>query len=213
MQHRHGNCGKCRAFSHGAAHHHYDEQVQHRFGCEDGIIPGQSVLNGADDGHCPDADGQGRADEGIDERLVLGVPGFDLQPLPQPLKRALNVQRFPDHCADGKAPDNQHRTAADDLSVLHREHTLHGAGNGDKQRAHTADLHQRILRALAQDASKQRPAHTACQNRGCVDDRSKPNHVLSLFFPDLPKFYCILLKMSTRRRDIDFPSGKQYTIF
>ena len=32
-------------------------------------------------------------------------------------------------------------------------------------------------------------------------------------FPDLPKFYCILLKMSTRRRDIDFPSGKQYTIF
>ena len=94
-----------------------------------------------------------------------------------------------------------------------REHTLHGAGNGDKQRAHTADLHQRILRALAQDASKQRPAHTACQNRGGVDDRSKPNHVLSLFFPDLPKFYCILLKMSTRRRDIDFPSGKQYTIF
>ena len=33
------------------------------------------------------------------------------------------------------------------------------------------------------------------------------------FLPDLPKFYCILLKMSTRRRDIDFPSGKQYTIF
>ena len=76
------------------------------------IITGNAVLNGADNRHGTDADGQRGHDKGIDKFVVVCIAGFGTNPLAKLLDALFEIARFADQRADSKAHDDHNGTAA-----------------------------------------------------------------------------------------------------
>ena len=194
------NRGENRPTAHRTAHNHNDDKIQHRFGGEDGIVPGDAVLDGADDGHGADADRQRGGDKGIHKPLILGITGFLLEPLAEALKGTFQIQQLSDHRADGQAADDQHGTMADDGPVFHGEHLLQRPGDGNEQSADATAFGQRVQHLLLEKPAEQRASRTASYDGGGIDNGSQTVHFLfSLSFCRQSAAVC------TSQRKMAFP--------
>ena len=109
------------------------------------MVAGNAVLDGADNCHRSDADGQGCRHEPVHKSFFPGISGLDLQPLSELLDPMFQIDPLPQQRADGIADDNHHRPAAFQTVGCDRHHLLHRTADAHKQDADADGLHQCLL--------------------------------------------------------------------
>lgn len=77
--------GEDTPLTHGSSHNEDDDAVQNCFGHQHGAVSGQSILDGANDGHGADADGEGGGNKGVHKFVVAAVAALLPQKRPKGL--------------------------------------------------------------------------------------------------------------------------------
>ena len=183
LQDSHGDGGEESALAVGGGVNDEDDEVQNGLGEQGGGIAGQTVLNGAHDGHGADADGEGGGDEALDEAAVVAPGGLLLEPCAELFQLAVEVQYLAHEGAQCHGEDHQQRLLdgqAGESAVFHKEHVLQGAGGAEKDGAQTHDTHDGLLIAGIHAAAQKQTDGAAAQDGKNIDDGSHSKHCESL---------------------------------
>ena len=125
----------------GGGHDRNNDQIEHRFCGEQGVIPGQSVLNGTDDGHGADTDDEGGVDKAVHKAAVILAPQQLPQAVPRLLHPPLHIDEAAQQTAQHQREDEQHGALRFQRAVGDGEHPLKRPGDADEDDRHAAGLH------------------------------------------------------------------------
>ena len=133
-------------------------------GVEDGGVAPDAFLQGADDGHGPDAVDERGGDQPVGELGVLGLDEF-FEPVADAFEQGVHAQQLPGDAAEQDRED-------DDEDVF----DLEGHLEADEQDAESESLEHDGADAFGK-AGLQPAAHEAAADNGqCIDDRSEGYH-------------------------------------
>ena len=137
--------GEDTALAHGSGHDEDDDTVQDGFGDQYGNVPGQAVLNGSDNSHSADTDGEGGGDKGVHEFVVAAVAALLPQKRPEGLGVVLQVDGLAHQGTQRQGHDHHHDPLGLQLAILDREHLAAHAAQAQQDDAQSHGAHEGLL--------------------------------------------------------------------